>query len=783
MAKSKKNKQANKPNLPATNTVISSQPTTQTAAAQTNRVVLNSAGKGSGTPGKSQIATVASKQPLPKPSQTKKSVAGPSTSTTKAQAPSPNNKTEPVSRQTPESAGISRIESTVLGIRKAISVLFMLTDAPVRPPSVLNLAPNWTDGTEVSQSHFSLAIEKELVEDFIFLSSTTTEPHKIRALCIERDTDHETEKFRIRIAANHGELATLKRGLEHIISNLKNCNSIDDSTSLWTPVTDVTKTPGTNSIALLRSIVTLNLNRIFCRLRSRHARWENFKKMKPQSTPVPHRVVAAFESARSERKGDTDLNASIEVLQHLFSLLEAEALTKIRLYSSPTVDIVVNLVRTVYCLWRRPSFSNIIQDEKLLRHLAKIARYVTVTLSLIKLRKSHPWLGSLTVEPVRLDVMNLPTVATTPNGFQRCMFDMHISPNLADQLSGQAGRLKNRKRTGMDQTRDDLDQRFTGLVNIKCAVHAEMQLLCHYELWGHKTAPRVIVSTKAPCFLCALFFTIHGHYLIPESHGRLYEKWTLPGCLKMLDAAKAHSILKVLNTFHDALTASITQVGLGLGAGKLLSTESFFRKSMIWARASQILTLEHFAEQLSTKAEPLLQKLHAHRPEFAKLLWSSTSMLVTSKKPSERGVRVSRGQSIAFQLTNLPTHPTIRTNSLQMFFTAEVHDDGNARPQIPRPAKQPMPILVKIWHHPRMNQIAQRIKPSPADQDSDSDHDRGLVEVDVARLQPGEEVVITTKASTPGADAITRLEGFALVHKEEHVFVQVHASGPGTMLG
>lgn len=65
--------------------------------------------------------------------------------------------------------------------------------------------------------------------------------------------------------------------------------------------------------------------------------------------------------------------------------------------------------------------------------------------------------------------------------------------------------------------------------SMKHPVHAEMQLLFHYtQLAGKFFVPRILCSNKKACYLCNLFCRVYGHFLVPSSHGRLYEKWSLP---------------------------------------------------------------------------------------------------------------------------------------------------------------------------------------------------------------------------------------------------------------
>ncbi|KAI3530163.1 hypothetical protein CABS02_14611 [Colletotrichum abscissum] len=61
-----------------------------------------------------------------------------------------------------------------------------------------------------------------------------------------------------------------------------------------------------------------------------------------------------------------------------------------------------------------------------------------------------------------------------------------------------------------------------------CFVHAEIQQIFHLEQQPHTPAPRAIGCSKSACYLCDLFVRTHGTYVVSHSHGRLYEKWTLP---------------------------------------------------------------------------------------------------------------------------------------------------------------------------------------------------------------------------------------------------------------
>ena len=71
----------------------------------------------------------------------------------------------------------------------------------------------------------------------------------------------------------------------------------------------------------------------------------------------------------------------------------------------------------------------------------------------------------------------------------------------------------------------------TSIEKVSLKVHAEIQLLFFYELHPDLPRPRIICSSKSACYLCNLFFRIHGGFYVPRTHGRLYEKWILPDWL------------------------------------------------------------------------------------------------------------------------------------------------------------------------------------------------------------------------------------------------------------
>lgn len=59
-------------------------------------------------------------------------------------------------------------------------------------------------------------------------------------------------------------------------------------------------------------------------------------------------------------------------------------------------------------------------------------------------------------------------------------------------------------------------------------VHAEIQLLVHYELNSPPLMPRAIGASKEACFLCDSFIRAHGRFSITGAHRQTFCQWTVP---------------------------------------------------------------------------------------------------------------------------------------------------------------------------------------------------------------------------------------------------------------
>jgi OTT_1508-like deaminase len=90
-------------------------------------------------------------------------------------------------------------------------------------------------------------------------------------------------------------------------------------------------------------------------------------------------------------------------------------------------------------------------------------------------------------------------------------------------------------------------------------IHAEMQLLFHYEFHPDHPKPRIIASNKSACYLCNLYFRLHCGFIVPRSHGRLYNTWTLPD-LSDIDIERRRELETISFQFKKALNEKICEL-------------------------------------------------------------------------------------------------------------------------------------------------------------------------------------------------------------------------------
>lgn len=77
-------------------------------------------------------------------------------------------------------------------------------------------------------------------------------------------------------------------------------------------------------------------------------------------------------------------------------------------------------------------------------------------------------------------------------------------------------------------------------------IHAEIQLLVHYELTTLELKPRAIGVSKEACFLCDAFIRAHNCFSVTGAHRQMFPQWTVPD-LEEFTTSTIQSFQRVLS--------------------------------------------------------------------------------------------------------------------------------------------------------------------------------------------------------------------------------------------
>jgi hypothetical protein len=675
-----------------------------------------------------------------------------------------------------------------LDLRKAIGLLYMLNETPQEASE--NEMPAFLDEEEQGSNAraLSLSREKELAGIFAFLAAASDDPRKVAALCLEESPNHDS--LSIKIASNHSDLVQIKAGLDRIARMLKAGHEGKShfhhvhilerlQSSMLTCLTDTT---ADLQSSLLEAIVSLKQNCILGRLRSCHAKSKSsFRKQKLAKPKILPTLAQMFEQQKNGGKNLNSLSSDINNLENLFTKLES--LKSIDAASAPGLQITLSILQTIHHLCHNSDFDVLLLSRALRLSLEKLSRYVSASVDLIRAARRYSFFADVSVEIVKLEP--LPNVQYTPpeDFFESLIARLSLKTTPAQLLSSlncQGAAAEAEKRSAATRTLSEL-------MNANCAVHAEIQLLFHYEFHvPQRLIPRVICSTKKACYLCNLFFSIHGRFYMPSTHGRVYEKWTLPNRVRDLRGSRLN---RVIANFSRAVTEVIRQlVAMSSKKSYHPNESAFFFRSGIWSSVTKLsqrsfqlsqaaihaspprLVAEDATAPVSRPLEPSLRDLnegdttlHTLPPstsaaERAELRSSpnsrSTKTSTTAVPPCAMALhRLKPGTSLLLELGN-PSHPVrVETAHMHVDLTRDIpisdmstsnNEQGRHSPE---PAWAALDLLMTADEHSRI---------------SSSD----VASIDVAALAPGAHVTLDQHVAGRG------LCGFYMVCGAEALLVR-----------
>ncbi|KAI7162597.1 hypothetical protein KC349_g1881 [Hortaea werneckii] len=84
-------------------------------------------------------------------------------------------------------------------------------------------------------------------------------------------------------------------------------------------------------------------------------------------------------------------------------------------------------------------------------------------------------------------------------------------------------------------------------------VHAEIQMLVHCQRLPVEKRPRYIGASKRPCFLCFHFIRAHNQYATRDSHGEVFNQWTVPANHDYLSPNQRAELISALKQTSNAV--------------------------------------------------------------------------------------------------------------------------------------------------------------------------------------------------------------------------------------
>ncbi|KAG4432319.1 hypothetical protein IFR05_012198 [Cadophora sp. M221] len=427
----------------------------------------------------------------------------------------------------------------------------------------------------------SLAREKNLTENLAFIASATDDPGKVLALAIEEE--ESGKGMNITLAVNNGGLENVRIGLEKIARILQDVCKQGAATQHSQDVR-------------LREILSLNHNRILCRLRSKHAILRcNFKREKsdrPKTIPILVTAIREVSAKVQTPVGSETLSnvrSHVEGLDRLFSRLEG--LEKSKAISKQGLEILSQLVTTSSELSSSSALSGTLaisnmepsSKQFVSNAIGKLGRYCSAAKFLYQAAMRFSVFGRIRISVVKLLAVPLPVVQDPETAVKGVITGVFKTEEIENANSQLLQRLTRR--------RVDFSQVCKAITSTKFIVHAEIQLLIHYELQNLALPPRIICSSKKACFLCNLFLELHGKYIVPSTHGKMYEKWTLPQGLEKLVGTQAKTVNSMLFKFRDSLNERLRREILVGDTRYPPPNESIAFLSAIWSEVREPLPI------------------------------------------------------------------------------------------------------------------------------------------------------------------------------------------------
>ena len=203
-----------------------------------------------------------------------------------------------------------------------------------------------------------------------------------------------------------------------------------------------------------------------------------------------------------------------------------------------------------------------------LHRLRQLAQYKLAATKLLHNARNFPILQSISVQTIHIGATDLQPLLSNPPVLNTGLLNRYIHRHKKARsipISTAMNAL------GTHQNLASLQSKLRQRIVRKSAaheykVHAEIQLLVHYETNKAAHPPRVLKSNKDACYMCHLFMQTHGCWYIPKTHGRVYDLWMLPDASRSEpDKAQQGKWSNVVKKFNEEVEKVVLQAALRNG--------------------------------------------------------------------------------------------------------------------------------------------------------------------------------------------------------------------------
>lgn len=368
-------------------------------------------------------------------------------------------------------------------------------------------------GPKEDEYVFKFEEEKQIVDDISFICAYVEGFDTVTAATLL--ATRSTDGVQITLAANDGVHAVVQTTMRQIARILEKC-----ATGSWSSLVPFMVSDTDLVIALQQSegqdevfdlIFTLNRNRILGRIESpKYVPLRRNRGQESQGLPLRIESILNANMSRQSKTMQTDFLLQSQLDGFKVRLAEFESCT-----STERADkLLKSILRLVCDMAGEVGFSKRMENLgipeasdhwKHVLQIDKVASYWRISRELVKYSRRYR-------KYFRLVEM---------------IFLTHLRPS-----SSPIG-LKNPRN-----------------------VHAEVQMIVHYEFNALQLRPRVIGASKKACFLCDTFIRKHGWFEVSKAHRQLYRRWTVPD-LEQYTKATRNRLCSTLAAVHVELKTTL----------------------------------------------------------------------------------------------------------------------------------------------------------------------------------------------------------------------------------